>query len=106
VIFFFASAGASGAYLTVSEAFPLEVRANAIAFFYAIGSAVGGLAGPLLFGVLVGTGEQSNLFIGYAIGGALMLMGGLMEIWLGIDAERRSLEDVATPLSARDSDGQ
>jgi MFS family permease len=104
VIFFFASAGASGAYLTVSEAFPLEVRANAIAFFYAIGSAIGGLAGPLLFGVLVGTGEQSKLFIGYAIGGALMLMGGLMEIWLGIDAERRSLEDVATPLSAEDSD--
>jgi len=99
VIFFFASAGASGAYLTVSEAFPLEIRANAIAFFYAIGSALGGIIGPALFGKLVETGDQSNMFIGYAIGGGLMIAGGLMEIFLGIDAEQKSLEEVANPIS-------
>jgi len=105
VIFFFASAGASGAYLTVSEAFPLEIRANAIAFFYAIGSALGGLIGPALFGKLVETGDQSNMFIGYAIGGALMIIGGLMEIFLGIDAEQKSLEEVAQPISEEAAKG-
>jgi MFS family permease len=99
-VFFFASAGASAGYLTVSEVFPLEIRANAIAFFYAIGSGLGGIVGPILFGALIQTGQRSDLFIGYAIGGALMLVGGVLEIVLGVDAEERSLEDVATPLSA------
>ncbi|MFL5738219.1 MAG: MFS transporter, partial [Actinomycetota bacterium] len=105
VIFFFASAGASGAYLTVSVAFPLEIRAHAIAFFYAIGSALGGLIGPALFGKLVETGDQGNMFIGYAIGGALMIIGGLMEIFMGIDAEQKSLEEVAEPISEEAAKG-
>jgi MFS family permease len=105
VIFFFASAGASAAYLTVSEIFPLEIRASAIAFFYAIGSAIGGIAGPVLFGALVGTGEESKLAIGYYIGAAMMLFGGVMELWLGVAAEQESLEDVAEPLTARSAEG-
>ncbi len=100
VVFFFASAGASAGYLTVSEVFPLEVRANAIAFFYAVGSGLGGIAGPVLFGALVQSGNRDHLLIGYLIGGALMLMGAVAELYLGVDAEQRSLEDVATPLSA------
>jgi len=106
ITFFFASAGASAGYLTVSEVFPLEIRANAIAFFYAIGSAIGGIAGPILFGKLVEAGKESGLMIGYAIGAALMLLGGLMEIWLGVKAEQESLEEVATPLSATDGEGE
>jgi MFS family permease len=99
-VFFFASAGASAGYLTVSEVFPLEVRANAIAFFYAVGSGLGGIAGPILFGALVQSGNRDNLFVGYAIGGVLMLGGAIAELKFGVDAEQRSLEDVATPLSA------
>jgi MFS family permease len=100
IVFFFASAGASAGYLTVSEVFPLEIRANAIAFFYAIGSAIGGIAGPILFGAMVETGSASKVFFAYVVGGVLMLMGGLLEIWLGVPAEQKSLESVATPLSA------
>jgi MFS family permease len=100
IVFFFASAGASAGYLTVSEVFPLEVRANAIAFFYAVGSGLGGIAGPVLFGALVQSGNRDHLLVGYLIGGALMLMGAIAELYLGVDAEQRSLEDVATPLSA------
>ncbi|HZD80616.1 MAG TPA: MFS transporter [Actinomycetota bacterium] len=99
-IFFLASAGASAGYLTVSEIFPLEIRALAIAFFYAIGSAIGGVAGPYLFGALVETGKEANLFIGYALGAGLMLLGGVMEAFMGVDAEQRSLEEVAEPLSS------
>jgi MFS family permease len=99
-VFFFASAGASAGYLTVSEVFPLEVRANAIAFFYAVGSGLGGIAGPILFGALVQSGDRNELLIGYVIGGVLMLGGAIAELTLGVDAEQRSLEDVATPLSA------
>jgi MFS family permease len=106
IVFFFASAGASAGYLTVSEIFPLEIRANAIAFFYAIGSAIGGIVGPLLFGALVGTGDKGKVLIGYAIGGLLMLVGGVMEIFFGIDAEQSSLEDVATPLSETDASSE
>jgi MFS family permease len=99
VIFFFASAGASAAYLTVSEIFPLEVRAQAIAVFFAIAQCFGAL-GPVLYGHLIGTGHDTfKLFIGYLIGAGAMIIGGIAEIFLGIAAEGRSLEDVAHPLS-------
>jgi MFS family permease len=100
VIFFFASAGASSAYLTVSEIFPLEIRAMAIAFFYAIATGVGGITGPLLFGALAGTNSRGWVNVGYLIGAAAMVIAGLVEIWLGVPAEQESLEDVAEPLSA------
>jgi len=101
--FFFASAGASAAYLTVGESFPLEVRARAIAVFYAFGTALGGIAGPALFGVLIESGMRINIFYGYLLGAGLMLFGALVEAALGIAAERRSLEDVAAPLSKIDA---
>ncbi|MBN8896867.1 MAG: MFS transporter, partial [Rhodospirillales bacterium] len=100
VIFFVASAAASSAYLTVGESFPLEVRAIAIALFYAFGTAVGGVAGPALFGALIDTGERMSIFWGYLLGGGLMVAGGLVAAFLAVDAERRSLEDVAPPLSS------
>lgn len=99
-IFFFASAAASSAYLTVGETFPLEVRAVAIALFYAFGTAVGGIAGPAVFGALIQTGSRNELLLGYLLGGGLMLAGAAVAFWLGVDAERRSLEEVAPPLSA------
>ena len=100
VIFFFASAAASSAYLTVGESFPLEVRAVAISLFYAFGTAVGGIAGPALFGALIETGARGEIFWGYALGGSLMVVAACFEAALGVAAERRSLEDVAPPLSA------
>ncbi len=100
VTFFFASAGASSAYLTVSEIFPMEVRALAIAFFYAIGTAVGGIAGPLLFEKLAATEDPEKVALGYFIGAIVMAIGGIVEIFLGVRAEKASLEDIATPLSA------
>jgi len=100
VIFFFASAGASSAYLTVSEIFPLEIRAQAIAVFFAIAQGFGAI-GPIFYGYLIGDGSDSGkLFIGYLIGAGVMIAGGLVEVFLGIDAENKPLEDVATPLSA------
>ncbi len=99
VNFFFASAGASAAYLTVGECFPLEVRARAIAIFYAFGTALGGIAGPVLFGALIQTGARINIVWGYLLGAALMLVGAVVEARIGIAAEGRSLEDVAAPLS-------
>ncbi|MGN6478924.1 MFS transporter [Luteibacter sp.] len=98
VVFFFASAAASSAYLTVSESFPLELRALAIALFYAFGTALGGVAGPWLLGTLIGTGGRGPIGWGYALGAALMLAGAVAAWRLGIAAERRPLEDVATPL--------
>jgi MFS family permease len=99
VIFFFASAGASAAYLTVSEVFPLEVRAQAIAVFFAIAQCFGAL-GPIIYGHLVGTGDNPHqLFIGYLVGAAAMVAGGLVEVALGVPAEQKSLEAVAEPLS-------
>jgi MFS family permease len=83
IIFFFASAGASAAYLTVSEIFPMETRAMAIAFFYAIGTGVGGISGPVLFGALIASGKRGDLTIGYLIGAVLMIGAGLVEVWLG-----------------------
>jgi len=98
VVFFFASAGASAAYLTVSEIFPMETRAMAIAFFYAVGTGLGGIVGPLLFGQFI-EGGIPDVALGYVIGAGLMIAAGLVEVFLGVKAERRSLEDIATPLS-------
>jgi MFS family permease len=103
VIFFFASAAASAAYLTVSELFPLELRALAIAVFFALGTLLGGVAAPWLFGILIGTGSRDSVFVGYALGAVLMLAAAAIEVWLGVDAERQSLEFVAPPLSVKDS---
>ncbi|MCF8986138.1 MFS transporter [Pseudomonas syringae] len=99
VIFFFASAAASSAYLTVAETFPLEIRALAIAVFYAFGTGLGGMIGPTLFGELIETGERSNVLIGYLIGAGLMLLAAVVQSIWGVAAERKSLEDVARPLS-------
>jgi MFS family permease len=100
IVFFFASAAASSAYLTISESFPLEVRALAIAVFYALGTGLGGVAGPWLFGHLIGSGDRSAIAGGYVFGASLMLVAAAAELWLGIAAERRSLEDLAAPLSS------
>jgi MFS family permease len=99
-IFFFASAAASAAYLTVSESFPLETRALAIAFFYAVGTGIGGVAAPALFGALVGGGERGDVFLGYLFGAALMVGAALVELAIGVKAERLPLESVARPLSS------
>ncbi|KWS37616.1 MFS transporter [Pseudomonas syringae] len=99
VIFFFASAAASSAYLTVAETFPLEIRALAIAVFYAFGTGLGGMIGPTLFGELIETGERSNVLIGYLIGAGLMMFAALVQSIWGAAAERKSLEEVARPLS-------
>jgi MFS family permease len=103
IVFFFASAAASSAYLTVSEIFPLEIRALAIAFFYAIGTAVGGVAGPLLLGVLISTGSRTAVAVGYLIGSLLMIAAAVVEALWGVAAERKSLETVARPLSFIDA---
>ena len=99
VIFFFASAAASSAYLTVAETFPLEIRALAIAVFYAFGTGLGGIIGPTLFGQLIESGDRMNVFIGYLIGAALMIMAAVVQALWGVAAERKSLEHVARPLS-------
>jgi MFS family permease len=108
VIFFFASAGASAAYLTASEVFPMETRALCIAFFYAIGTAVGGITGPLLFGKLIdnasASGDITGIAPGYFLGAGLMIAGGLVEAFLGVKAEGQSLEDIAQPLTAEDAE--
>ena len=101
VIFFFASAGASSAYLTVSEIFPQEVRAKAIAVFFAIAQCFGAL-GPVIYGAMIGEGESREpLFYGYLLGAGVMILGGVVAAFLGVNAERKSLEDVALPLSMR-----
>ena len=105
VIFFFASAGASAAYLTVSEIFPMETRAMAIAFFYAVGTAIGGITGPLLFGKLVATKDVGQVFWGYILGAALMVGAGIVQAIIGIEAAQKNLEDVAKPLSAEAAEG-
>ncbi|WP_345519447.1 MFS transporter [Nocardioides conyzicola] len=104
IIFFFASAGASAAYLTASEVFPMETRALCIAFFYAIGTAAGGISGPLFFGWLIdhasASGDITKIAIGYFVGAALMIAGGVIQAFLGVKAEGRSLESIAQPLTA------
>jgi len=111
IVFFFASAGASAAYLTASEVFPMETRALCIAFFYAIGTAAGGIAGPLLFGKLIedattGGLDITAIAIGYYIGAALMIAGGIVAAFLGVKAEGESLENIAKPLTAEDAEAE
>jgi MFS family permease len=102
VTFFFASAAASSAYLTVSETFPLEIRALAIACFYAVGTGVGGVLGPWLMGLLIETGSRSSVFLGYALGATLMIAAAAVAARWGVAAELRPLEAVAKPLAAID----
>jgi MFS family permease len=103
--FFLASAGASSAYLTVSEVFPMETRALAIALFYAVGTAAGGIAGPVIFGALIHSGDVTKVATGFFIGAAAMALGGIAELGFGVRAEQQSLEDIAQPLSAENADG-
>jgi MFS family permease len=103
--FFLASAGASSAYLTVSEVFPMETRALAIALFFAVGTAVGGITGPTLFGSFIHSGDADLVALGFFIGAAAMALGGIAELLWGVKAEQRSLEDIATPLTAAGGDG-
>ena len=106
VIFFFASAGASAAYLTASEVFPMETRALCIAFFYAVGTAIGGITGPLYFGKLIDNASAAKditgIAPGYFLGAALMVAGGIVAIFLGVHAEGETLENIAKPLTAED----
>ena len=104
VTFFLASAGASAAYLTVSEIFPMETRALAIAFFYAVGTAVGGISGPLLFGQLIESGNRSEVIIAFLIGAGVMAIGGIAELLFGVKAEKAELEDIAQPLTAEEAE--
>jgi MFS family permease len=102
LVFFFASAAASSAYLTVSETFPLEIRALTIAFFYAIGTGIGGVAGPWMFGALIDSGSRASVYSGYLVGAALMVAAAAIQWRYGIAAERKSLESVARPLASAD----
>ncbi|MEV5932773.1 MFS transporter [Streptomyces sp. NPDC052079] len=104
VTFFVASAGASSAYLTVSEVFPMETRALSISLFFAIGTAVGGITGPLLFGHLIQSGNADLVAIGFLVGAAAMALGGLAEVFFGVRAEQQSLENIARPLTAEEAD--
>ena len=101
VIFFIASSAASAAYLTVSEIFPLEIRALAIAIFYAVGTLAGGVGAPLLFGYLIATGSRTTLLWGYLFGGSLMVGAAVVELIIGVKAEGQSLESISAPLSSR-----
>ncbi|WP_445397778.1 MFS transporter [Streptomyces sp. LE64] len=105
VVLFFASAGASSAYLTVSEIFPMETRAMSIAFFYAIGTAAGGISGPLVFAGLTESGVVAEAALAFCIGAGLMVAAGLVALFFAVAAEGRSLEDIATPLSVRSPEG-
>jgi len=102
VIFFFASSAASSAYLTVSETFPLEIRALAIAIFYAIGTSIGGIMGPFFFGVLIQSGSRASVFVGYLSGSVLMILAALIASRWAVAAERKPLETVAPPLASAD----
>jgi MFS family permease len=106
VCFFLASSGASAAYLTVSEIFPMETRALAIAFFYAIGTAAGGIVGPLLFGRMIESEDRSPVALAFCIGAGVMALGGVAELLFGVKAEGADLEDIAKPLTAEDAEDQ
>ncbi len=103
-IFFLASAGASAAYLTVSEVFPMETRALAIAFFYAVGTGIGGIVGPLLFGNLIASSSHREVALAFFIGAAVMAVGGIVELFFGVKAEQAPLEDIAEPLTAEEAE--
>jgi MFS family permease len=103
-VFFLASAGASAAYLTVSEVFPMETRALAIAFFYAVGTGIGGIVGPLLFGNLIASSSHREVALAFFIGAAVMAVGGIVELFFGVKAEQAPLEDIAEPLTAEDAE--
>ena len=103
-VFFLASAAASSAYLTVSEVFPLEMRALSISIFYAVGTGVGGFAAPALFGALIETGDRVNVFQGYLVGAVLVLAAAVIAWRWGVDAERKPLEEIAPPLGTEDRD--
>ena len=98
LVFFLASAAASSAYLTVSEVFPLEMRAISISIFYAVGTGIGGFAAPALFGALIESGSRANVFVGYVIGAVLVIVAGVIAWCYAVDAERKPLEEVAPPL--------
>jgi len=100
VVFFFASAGASAAYLTVSEVFPMETRALCIAVFYAVGTGIGGVIGPQVFSRMINTESYEQVFLALGLSAVMMIIGGIAELFLGVNAERRSLEDIAKPLTA------
>ena len=104
VTFFLASAGASAAYLTVSEIFPMETRALAIAFFYALGTGLGGIIGPLLFGNLIATDDRNMVALAFLIGAGVMALGGVAELFLGVRAENTQLEDIAKPLTVEEAE--
>jgi MFS family permease len=99
IVFFFAPAASAG-YLTVSEIFPMEIRAMAIALYYSIATAIGGISGPVLFGNIIGTGNAGKLFVAYLVGAGFMIFAAIIELILGVGAEGTSLENVATPLTA------
>jgi MFS family permease len=101
VVFFFASAAASAAYLTVGECFPLEIRALTIALFYAFGTLLGGVGGPWLFGVMIASESPTEIVTGYLLGAFLMILAAVVTLRLGVKAECRPLEEVAPPLSVR-----
>jgi MFS family permease len=103
VVFFFASAGASAAYLTVSEVFPMETRALCIAVFYAVGTGLGGVIGPQVFNRLIESGSYEQVFLAFALGAVTMIIGGLAEIVFGVNAEGESLESIARPLTVADA---
>src|SRR5690606_25895490 len=102
IVFFFASAAASSAYLTVSETFPLETRAFAIAVFYAVGTGIGGVIGPSVFGLLIETGSRASVFAGYAFAALLMIAAAIVALRYSVNAERKPLESVARPLAFTD----
>jgi MFS family permease len=103
VVFFFASAGASAAYLTVSEVFPMETRALCIAVFYAVGTGIGGVIGPQVFNRLIETESYEQVFLAFGLGAVMMILGGIAEILFGVKAERQSLESIAKPLTVEDA---
>jgi MFS family permease len=102
--FFLASAGASAAYLTVSEIFPMETRALAIAFFYAVGTGIGGIIGPLLFSNLIASTNRGDVAVAFYIGAAVMAVGGIVELFYGVKAEQVPLENIAKPLTAEEAE--
>ena len=103
MVFFFASAGVSAAYLTVSEIFPMETRALCIGAFFAVGTAIGGITGPLVFQSLIKTGSYHKAALALGLGAVMMIIGGIVELIFGVKAERQTLENIAKPLTAEDT---